>query len=356
MDRKKTRRIYIGNLPVGDGAQISVQSMTNTKTHDVQATVAQINELAQAGADTVRMAIPDMQACAAISQIKSKVNVPLIADIHFDYKLALGAIEQGIDALRLNPGNIESQEHVKQVVRAAKAANIPIRIGVNAGSLPKDLLEKYGRPTPEAMLEAAGRHISILENLDFHDIKVSLKAHDVQLTIQAYRAMAATYDYPLHVGITEAGTVNTGIIKSAVGIGTLLAEGIGDTLRVSLTGNPVNEVKVGREILKSLDLRDYGATLISCPTCGRTNIDLEKLALQVERRIADIDLPLKIAVMGCVVNGPGEAREADLGIAGGIGEGLLFKKGQVIRKVPESELVNELLKEINLLIEERKKI
>lgn len=356
MDRKKTRRIYIGNLPVGDGAQISVQSMTNTKTHDVQATVAQINELAQAGADTVRMAIPDMQACAAISQIKSKVNVPLIADIHFDYKLALGAIEQGIDALRLNPGNIESQEHVKQVVRAAKAANIPIRIGVNAGSLPKDLLEKYGRPTPEAMLEAAGRHISILENLDFHDIKVSLKAHDVQLTIQAYRAMAAAYDYPLHVGITEAGTVNTGIIKSAVGIGTLLAEGIGDTLRVSLTGNPVNEVKVGREILKSLDLRDYGATLISCPTCGRTNIDLEKLALQVERRIADIDLPLKIAVMGCVVNGPGEAREADLGIAGGIGEGLLFKKGQVIRKVPESELVNELLKEINLLIEERKKI
>lgn len=356
MDRKKTKRIYIGKLPIGDGATISVQSMTNTKTHDVQATVRQINELAQAGADTVRMAIPDMQACKVISSIKSQVSVPLIADIHFDYKLALGAIEQGIDALRLNPGNIESQEHVKQVVRAAKTANIPIRIGVNAGSLPKDLLDKYGKPTPEAMLEAAGRHISILENLDFADIKVSLKAHDVQLTVQAYRAMSDAYDYPLHVGITEAGTINTGIIKSAVGIGTLLAEGIGDTLRVSLTGNPVHEVKVGREILKSLDLRDYGATLISCPTCGRTNIDLEKLALQVERRIADIDLPLKIAVMGCVVNGPGEAREADLGIAGGIGEGLLFKKGQIIRKVAESELVDELLKEINLLIEERKKI
>lgn len=356
MDRKKTKKIYIGNLPIGDGATISVQSMTNTKTHDVPATVRQIQELEQAGADTVRMAIPDMQACAAISKIKNQVGVPLIADIHFDYKLALGSIEQGIDALRLNPGNIESHEHVRQVVRAAQNAKIPIRIGVNAGSLPKDLLEKYGRPTPKAMLEAAGRHITILENLDFTDIKVSLKAHDVQLTVQAYRDMSQAYDYPLHIGITEAGTVNSGIIKSAVGIGTLLAEGIGDTLRVSLTGNPVNEVKVGREILKSLDLRDYGATLISCPTCGRTNIDLEKLALQVERRIADIELPLKIAVMGCVVNGPGEAREADLGIAGGIGEGLLFKKGQVIRKVAESELVDELFKEINLLIEERKKV
>lgn len=356
MDRRKTKRIYIGSLPIGDGALISVQSMTNTKTHDVAATVQQINALAKAGADVVRMAIPDIQACKAIHSIKEQVSVPLIADIHFDYKLALGAIEQGIDALRLNPGNIEQPEYVKTVVKAAQTAKIPIRIGVNAGSLPKDLLEKYGRPTPEAMIEAAGRHIKILENLDFSDIKVSLKAHDVKLTVDAYRAMAQVYDYPLHLGITEAGTINTGIIKSAVGIGTLLAEGIGDTLRVSLTGDPIHEVKVGREILKSLDLRDYGATLISCPTCGRTNIDLEKLALQVEKRIADIDLPIKVAVMGCVVNGPGEAREADLGIAGGIGEGLIFKKGQVIRKAPENELVNELFKEINALMEERKKI
>lgn len=356
MDRRKTKRIYIGSLPIGDGALISVQSMTNTKTHDVAATVQQINALAKAGADVVRMAIPDTQACKAIHSIKEQVSVPLIADIHFDYKLALGAIEQGIDALRLNPGNIEQPEYVKTVVKAAQTAKIPIRIGVNAGSLPKDLLEKYGRPTPEAMIEAAGRHIKILENLDFSDIKVSLKAHDVKLTVDAYRAMAQVYDYPLHLGITEAGTINTGIIKSAVGIGTLLAEGIGDTLRVSLTGDPIHEVKVGREILKSLDLRDYGATLISCPTCGRTNIDLEKLALQVEKRIADIDLPIKVAVMGCVVNGPGEAREADLGIAGGIGEGLIFKKGQVIRKAPENELVNELFKEINALMEERKKI
>lgn len=354
--RNRTKRIYVGKLPIGDCTMISVQSMTNTKTHDVVATVNQINDLAKAGADVVRMAIPDMQACKAISSIKQQVEVPLIADIHFDYKLALGSMEQGIDALRLNPGNIEEPEHVKQVVKAAQIAKIPIRIGVNAGSLPKDIMLKYGHPTPEAMLEAAGRHIQILENLDFTNIKVSLKAHDVQLTIQAYRAMSKAYNYPLHLGITEAGTINTGIVKSAVGIGTLLAEGIGDTLRVSLTGDPVQEVKVGREILKSLDLRDYGATLISCPTCGRTNIDLEKLALQVEKRIADIDLPIKIAVMGCVVNGPGEAREADIGIAGGIGEGLIFKKGQVLRRVAENELVNELFKEINALIEERKKI
>lgn len=354
MERRRTKLIHIGALPIGAGTMISVQSMTNTKTHDVEGTVAQINALAKAGCDVVRMAIPDQQAVMAVEAIKARVQLPLIADIHFDYRLALGAIERGIDALRLNPGNITDPEHVKQVVQAAQNANIPIRIGVNAGSLPKDLLEKYGRPTAEAMVEAAGRHIKILENLDFDNIKVSLKAHDVPLTISAYRAMAQVYDYPLHLGITEAGTVNSGIVKSAVGIGALLAEGIGDTLRVSLTGDPVEEVKVGREILKSLGLREYGATLISCPTCGRTNIALEKLALEVERRLPELEIPLSVAVMGCVVNGPGEAREADVGIAGGVGEGLIFKKGQVVRKVPEAQLVDELFVEIENLIAERK--
>ena len=285
--------------------------------------------------------------------IKKQVNLPLIADIHFDYRLAVGAIERGIDALRLNPGNIADSEQVGTVVKLAKQANIPIRIGVNAGSLPKDILSKYGHPTPEGMVEAASRHIKILENLDFDNIKISLKAHDVPLTIAAYRAIAQVYNYPLHLGITEAGTINSGIVKSAVGIGALLAEGIGDTLRVSLTGDPVAEVKVGREILKALGLREYGPTIISCPTCGRTNIGLEKLALAVEARLADVKEPLKVAVMGCVVNGPGEAREADVGIAGGIGEGLIFKKGEVIRKVAEQHLVEELFVEINKLIAER---
>lgn len=354
VERKKTKKIKIGTIEIGGNSLISVQSMTNTKTHDVGATVQQIRELQAAGCDLVRMAIPDQQACAAIGAIKAQVNVPLIADIHFDYRLALGAIEQGIDALRLNPGNISETEKVKQVVLAAKTAKIPIRIGVNAGSLPKDLLGKYGHPTAEAMVEAATRHIKILQAYDFEDIKVSLKAHDVQLTLAAYRKMAETYDYPLHLGITEAGTINSGIIKSAVGIGALLAEGIGDTLRVSLTGNPVHEVRVAREILKALDLRDYGPTLISCPTCGRTNINLEKLALQVEQRLAGISEPIKVAVMGCIVNGPGEAREADIGIAGGIAEGLIFKKGEVLRKVPEAQLIGELFKEIDILIAERK--
>lgn len=354
MERKITKRIHIKGLPIGGGAPLSVQSMTNTKTHDVAATVAQIKALQEVGCDLVRMAVPDKAAGEAIAAIKSQVDVPLIADIHFDYKLALLAIEQGIDALRLNPGNIGDADHVRRVVRAAQNAGIPIRIGVNAGSLPKDLLQKYGHPTADAMVEAAGRHIAILEQLDFTDIKVSLKAHDVPLTVAAYRRMSQAYDYPLHLGITEAGTINSGIIKSAVGIGALLAEGIGDTLRVSLTGDPVHEVKVGREILKALGLREYGATLISCPTCGRTNIGLEKLALDVERRLGMIKEPISVAVMGCVVNGPGEAREADVGIAGGIGEGLLFKKGQILRKVPEAVLVEELFKEIDILIAERK--
>ncbi|MBQ3540944.1 MAG: flavodoxin-dependent (E)-4-hydroxy-3-methylbut-2-enyl-diphosphate synthase, partial [Phascolarctobacterium sp.] len=329
MERRLTRQLEVGKVKVGGGAPIAVQSMTNTKTSDPVATLEQINRLAEAGCDIVRCAVPDMAAAEGLKTIVKESPIPVIADIHFDYKLALAAIEAGVDGLRLNPGNIGGNDRVAAVVEAAKKRNIPIRIGVNAGSLPKDLLEKYGHPTPEALVEAAWRHIRILEEMDYKNIKISLKAHDVPLTLAAYRLMASQCDYPLHVGITEAGTVNSGIIKSAVGIGTLLAEGIGDTIRVSLTGDPVREVKVGFEILKSLGLREYGPTLISCPTCGRTQINLEKLALEVERRLAEITEPITVAVMGCVVNGPGEAREADVGIAGGINEGLIFRKGEV---------------------------
>ena len=295
-----------------------------------------------------------MAAAEGLKTIVAESPIPVIADIHFDYKLALAAIEAGVDGLRLNPGNIGGNDRVAAVVEAAKKRNIPIRIGVNAGSLPKDLLEKYGHPTPEALVEAAWRHIRILEEMDYKNIKISLKAHDVPLTLAAYRLMASQCDYPLHVGITEAGTVNSGIIKSAVGIGTLLAEGIGDTIRVSLTGDPVREVKVGFEILKSLGLREYGPTLISCPTCGRTQINLEKLALEVEKRLAEISEPITVAVMGCVVNGPGEAREADVGIAGGINEGLIFRKGEVLKKVAEADIIDELFAEIDKILLERK--
>ena len=280
--------------------------------------------------------------------------MPLVADIHFDYKLALEAIHQGIHALRLNPGNIGGEEKVRAVVEAAKEAGIPIRIGVNAGSLDKKILKKYGGVTPEALVESAMEHVRILEALDFHDMKISLKAHDVPLTIAAYRLMSQTVDYPLHLGITEAGTVNTGIIKSAVGIGALLAEGIGDTFRISLTGDPVVEVRVANEILKSLGLKEYGPTLVACPTCGRTSIDLPAIAAQVEEKLRDIEEPIEVAVMGCVVNGPGEARGADVGIAGGNGEGLIFRKGEIVRKVPEADLVNELFQEIDQILEERK--
>ena len=341
-------------IKVGGGAPIAVQSMTNTKTSDPVATLEQINRLAEAGCDIVRCAVPDMAAAEGLKTIVKESPIPVIADIHFDYKLALAAIEAGVDGLRLNPGNIGGNDRVAAVVEAAKKRNIPIRIGVNAGSLPKDLLEKYGHPTPEALVEAAWRHIRILEEMDYKNIKISLKAHDVPLTLAAYRLMASQCDYPLHVGITEAGTVNSGIIKSAVGIGTLLAEGIGDTIRVSLTGDPVREVKVGFEILKSLGLREYGPTLISCPTCGRTQINLEKLALEVERRLAEITEPITVAVMGCVVNGPGEAREADVGIAGGINEGLIFRKGEVLKKVAEADIIDELFAEIDKILLERK--
>ena len=352
--RRPTRQIHIGKVAIGGGAPISVQSMTNTKTTDTEATVAQIRALQAAGCDIVRLAVPDMEAAKNLGNILRQVTVPLVADIHFDYKLALEAIHQGIHALRLNPGNIGGEEKVRAVVEAAKEAGIPIRIGVNAGSLDKKILKKYGGVTPEALVESAMEHVRILEALDFHDMKISLKAHDVPLTIAAYRLMSQTVDYPLHLGITEAGTVNTGIIKSAVGIGALLAEGIGDTFRISLTGDPVVEVRVANEILKSLGLKEYGPTLVACPTCGRTSIDLPAIAAQVEEKLRDIEEPIELAVMGCVVNGPGEARGADVGIAGGNGEGLIFRKGEIVRKVPEADLVNELFQEIDQILEERK--
>jgi len=352
--RRPTRQIHIGKVAIGGGAPISVQSMTNTKTTDTEATVAQIRALQAAGCDIVRLAVPDMEAARNLGNILRQVTVPLVADIHFDYKLALEAIHQGIHALRLNPGNIGGEEKVKAVVEAAKEAGIPIRIGVNAGSLDKKILKKYGGVTPEVLVESAMEHVRILEALDFHDMKISLKAHDVPLTIAAYRLMSQTVDYPLHLGITEAGTVNTGIIKSAVGIGALLAEGIGDTFRISLTGDPVVEVRVANEILKSLGLKEYGPTLVACPTCGRTSIDLPAIAAQVEEKLRDIEEPIEVAVMGCVVNGPGEARGADVGIAGGNGEGLIFRKGEIVRKVPEADLVNELFQEIDQILEERK--
>ena len=343
MQRKITRQIRIGSIAIGGGAPISVQSMTNTKTQDAEATVRQIEALASAGCDIVRLAVPDKEAAANIGAIKAQVKVPLVADIHFDYRLALVAIEQGIDALRLNPGNIGGAENVRR---------IPIRIGVNAGSLDKRLLEKYGGVTAEALVESALEHVRLLEEQDFYDMKISLKAHDVPLTLAAYRLMSERCDYPLHLGVTEAGTVRSGIVKSAVGIGALLAEGIGDTLRVSLTGDPVVEVRVAQEILKSLGLRDYGPTLISCPTCGRTAIDLPQIADRVEERLAGISRPIHVAVMGCVVNGPGEARSADVGIAGGKGVGLVFRKGEVVRQVKEEDLVEELFREIDSILAE----
>jgi len=354
MERRQTRVLHVGWVAVGGNNPIVVQSMTNTKTEDIEATIAQIRKLESLGCEIVRCTVPTLEAARALTVIKKGIAIPLIADIHFDYKLALAAIAAGVDGLRLNPGNIGGKEKVVEVVKAARERNLPIRIGVNAGSLPKDLLEKYEHPTAEAMVEAAWRHIHILEELNYTNIKVSLKCHDVPMTIAAYRLLAGQCDYPLHVGITEAGTVNSGIIKSAVGIGTLLAEGIGDTIRVSLTGDPANEVKVAYQILKSLGLREYGPTLISCPTCGRTSIDLEKLALAVERYLEGVKSPITVAVMGCVVNGPGEAREADIGIAGGKGEGLIFKKGEIIKKVSEGEILKELFNEIDKIESERK--
>ena len=353
MHRRITRQIFVGSVPIGGGAPVSVQSMTNTDTRDVSGTIDQIRRLAEAGCEIVRVAVPDREAAEALGQIKKGSPIPIIADIHFDYRLALGAVAAGIDGLRLNPGNIGDPVKVRQVVVAARERGIPIRIGVNAGSLDKSVLAKYGGVTAEGLVESALGHVRILEELDFRNIKISLKAFDIPLMTEAYRMISQVVDYPLHIGVTEAGTPRVGTIRSAVGIGALLSQGIGDTLRVSLTADPVEEVKVGFEILKALDLRQRGPVIVSCPTCGRTEIELIRIAEEVGKRIGHVKEPIKVAVMGCVVNGPGEAREADIGIAGGRGVGLLFKKGQVVRKIPEGDLVEELMKEIDLMLREK---
>ena len=344
--RKKTRQIMVGDVPVGNMAPIAVQSMTNTPTADVTATVLQIVRLQHAGCEIIRVAVPDAEAAQAISVIKSKISIPLIADIHFDFRLAIAAARAGADALRINPGNIGSAKKIKAVVDCAKDAGISIRVGVNAGSLEKDIIKKYKSVTAQAMVESALRNIELLKSLDFHQLKVSLKASDVARTIEAYRMLSAKTDLPLHVGVTAAGSLYSGIVKSALGIGTLLAEGIGDTLRVSLTRDPVEEVRVGYEILKALGIRRRGPEIISCPTCGRCNIELFSIVKQVEKELMSTVSPIKIAIMGCVVNGPGEAREADIGIAGGDGIGILFRKGKVVKKFPQEKLVDVLREEV----------
>lgn len=349
--RTKTRQVKVGPLAIGGSNELFIQSMTTTKTHDVEATVAEILRLEEAGCQLVRVACPDMRAAEAIPEIKKRINIPLVVDIHFNYKLALKAIEGGADKIRINPGNIGKKENVEAVVQAAKEKGIPIRIGVNAGSLEKRILEKYGYPTADGMVESALYHIKILEDLDFHDIIVSLKASDVNLAVEAYEKASRAFDYPLHLGITESGTKFSGSIKSAAGLGILLHKGIGNTLRISLSTDPVDEVKVCRELLKTFGLASNAATLISCPTCGRIQIDLIKIANEVEEYISKIKAPIKVAVLGCAVNGPGEAREADIGIAGGNGEGLLFKHGEIVRKVPEDTMVEELKKEVDKLAE-----
>ena len=346
MRRKETRKVKVGNVFIGGDAPVVIQSMTNTDTRDAKKTLEQINLLYNAGCEVIRCAVPDEAAAESIKEIVEESPIPVVADIHFDYKLALKAMENGINALRINPGNIGDINRIKAVVNMAKEKNIPIRIGVNSGSLEKDILEKYKTVNAEGLVESALRHVKILEDLDFHDIVISIKSSNVSMMIDAYRLVSEKCDYPLHLGVTESGTPFKGTIKSSIGIGTLLAEGIGDTLRVSLTSDPVEEIKVAKEILRSLGLRKGGIEFISCPTCGRTAINLIQIANEVESRLENIDKDIKVAVMGCVVNGPGEAREADIGIAGGKGEGIIFKKGQIIKKVKESELVNELMKEI----------
>ncbi len=348
-----SRQIKLGNLALGGGAPVSVQSMCNTDTRDTAATLAQIERLTEVGCEIVRCAVPDMAAAENLGAIVMGCPMPLVADIHFDYKLALTAVEQGVAGLRLNPGNIGARWKVEEVVKACAERKVPIRIGVNGCSLEKELLEKYGHPSAEAMVESALSHIRILEGLNYQEIKVSLKASDIRRTVKAYRLLAGQVDYPLHIGITEAGTTWSGTIKSAVGLGTLLYEGIGDTLRVSLTGDPVEEVRVGFEILKSLGLRERGPIFVSCPTCGRCQVNLIEVAEEVERRLQDLPLPITIAVMGCVVNGPGEAKEADLGIAGGKGQGLLFRNGEILRKVPENQLADALVAEAQALVAAR---
>lgn len=349
MNRKITRTVDVGGVKIGGGHSISIQSMCNTDTRDAAATVKQILSLEEAGCDIIRVAVPDAEAAEAVGKIKKMIHIPLVADIHFDYRLALECIKNGVDKVRINPGNIGSRERVKLVADAAKAKGIPIRIGVNGGSLEKDLLEKYGSPTADALVESAMRHVEILDDVNFEDIVVSIKVSNVPVMLEAYRKFSAQTDIPLHVGVTESGTERMGTIKSSIGIGTLVSEGIGDTVRVSLTADPVREVYAAKDILRVLGERKNGIEFVSCPTCGRTRIDLISIASEVEKRLAGIDKPLKVAVMGCVVNGPGEARDADIGIAGGNGEGIIFKKGEILRKVPENMIVEELVKEVEKL-------
>lgn len=353
MLREETRSVQVGNLTIGGNNHVVIQSMCNTKTKDVEATINQINALQQAGCELVRVAVFDKEDAYAIKEIKKGIHIPLVADIHFDYKLALIAIESGIDKVRINPGNIGSIEKVKAVVDACKKKHIPIRIGVNGGSLEKDILEKYGEPTPEGMVESAMKHVKILEDLDFHDIVISLKSSNTMLTIKAYELASKTFPYPLHVGVTEAGTALRGTIKSSLGIGTLLYEGIGNTIRVSLSDDPVEEIKVAKILLKELGLLKGVPTLVSCPTCGRIQYDLIPIAKEMEDFLKDIHLDITVAIMGCAVNGPGEARHADIGIAGGVGEGLLIKHGEIVKRVKQEDMVQTLKDEILKMVEEK---
>lgn len=344
--RRQSRSVVVGGLMIGGGAPVSIQSMTNTRTSDVDATVAQICSLQEAGCDLVRVAVPDMAAAEAVSAIKSRIAIPLVADIHFDWRLAIACMRGGVDKVRLNPGNIGSRERVREVVAVARELHVPIRVGVNAGSLEKTLLERYGGICPEALVESALTHVRLLESLDFRDIVISVKSSNVPLSLATHRLLAHETDYPLHIGITEAGTPYRGTIRSAVGIGVLLLDGIGDTIRVSLTGDPVEEVRAAKEILRACGLYKKGIEFISCPTCGRTEINLIAIAEKVEQALEGMNVPLKVAIMGCAVNGPGEARDADIGIAGGKDGAMLFRKGEVIRKIPEESIVEELIMEI----------
>lgn len=353
MLREETRSVQVGNLTIGGNNHVVIQSMCNTKTKNVEATIKQINALEQAGCELVRVAVFDKEDAYAIKEIKKGIHIPLVADIHFDYRLALIAIESGIDKVRINPGNIGSIEKVKAVVDACKEKHIPIRIGVNGGSLEKEILEKYGEPTPEGMIESAMKHVKILEDLDFHDIVISLKSSNTMLTIKAYELASKTFPYPLHVGVTEAGTALGGTIKSALGIGTLLYEGIGNTIRVSLSDDPVEEIKVAKILLKELGLLKGVPTLVSCPTCGRIQYDLIPIAKEMEDFLKDIHLDITVAIMGCAVNGPGEARHADIGIAGGVGEGLLIKHGEIVKRVKQEDMMQTLKDEILKMVEEK---
>lgn len=346
MERKRTKEVAIGNRVIGGGNPVLIQSMTNTRTEDVAATVAQIRKLTAAGCDIIRCAVPTMEAAKALGEIKKQIEIPLVADIHFDYRLAIAAMENGADKIRINPGNIGSIERVKAVVETAKEREIPIRVGVNSGSLEKPLIEKYHGVTAAGIVESALDKVKLIEDMGYENLVISIKSSDVLMCVKAHELIAAQTDHPLHVGITEAGTIISGNIKSSIGLGLILSQGIGDTIRVSLTGDPLEEIKSAKLILKTLGLRKGGIEVVSCPTCGRTRIDLIELANQVENMVSDIPLDIKVAVMGCVVNGPGEAKEADIGIAGGIGEGLLIKHGEVYKKVPEAQLLNELRREL----------